>query len=30
MYQATAAGRKALEAAKEKVKELVGELFEEE
>jgi PadR family transcriptional regulator PadR len=30
MYRATAAGRKALEAAKVKVRELVGELFEEE
>lgn len=29
MYRATAAGRTALEAAKAKVKELVGELFEE-
>jgi PadR family transcriptional regulator PadR len=30
VYRATAAGRKALEAAKIKVQELVGELFEEE
>jgi PadR family transcriptional regulator, regulatory protein PadR len=29
-YRATPAGRKALKAAKEKVRELVGELFEEE
>jgi PadR family transcriptional regulator, regulatory protein PadR len=29
-YRATPAGRKALTAAKEKVRELVGELFEEE
>lgn len=29
MYRATATGRKALAAAKIKVKELVGELFEE-
>jgi hypothetical protein len=29
MYRATPAGRKALEAAKVKVKELFGELFEE-
>ena len=29
MYKATAKGRKALTAAKAKVKELVGELFEE-
>ncbi len=29
MYRATPAGRKALEAAKEKVRELFGELFEE-
>lgn len=28
LYRATAAGEKALEAAKEKVKELLGELFE--
>jgi len=30
LYKATPAGRKALETAKEKVKELFGELFEEE
>ena len=30
VYRATAAGRKALAAAKVKVQELVGELFEEE
>jgi DNA-binding PadR family transcriptional regulator len=30
VYRATAAGRKALQAAKIKVRELVGELFEEE
>lgn len=30
MYRATAAGKKALKAARVKVKELVGELFEEE
>jgi PadR family transcriptional regulator PadR len=30
MYRATAAGRKALDAAKVRVNELVGELFEEE
>lgn len=30
MYRATPAGRKALETAKGKVKELFGELFEEE
>jgi PadR family transcriptional regulator, regulatory protein PadR len=30
LYRATPAGRKALTAAKEKVRELVGELFEEE
>jgi len=30
IYRATATGRKALEAAKLKVKELVGELFEDE
>ncbi len=29
-YRATPAGRKALKAAKEKIRELVGELFEEE
>ena len=29
-YRATPAGRKALKGAKEKVRELVGELFEEE
>lgn len=29
VYRATAKGRKALEAAKEKVRELFGELFEE-
>jgi PadR family transcriptional regulator PadR len=29
-YRATAAGRKALSGAKEKVRELLGELFEEE
>jgi len=29
-YRATPAGKKALEGAKEKVRELVGELFEEE
>jgi hypothetical protein len=29
MYKATPAGQNALEAAKEKVKELFGELFEE-
>ena len=29
LYQATAAGRKALAAAKVKVRELVGELFED-
>ena len=30
LYRATPAGRKALRAAKEKVRELVGELFDEE
>lgn len=30
MYRATAAGHKALDAAKDKVRELFGELFEEE
>jgi len=30
MYQATRAGRKALEVAREKVKELIGELLETE
>jgi PadR family transcriptional regulator len=30
LYRATPAGRKALETAKEKVRELFGELFEEE
>ena len=30
VYRATPAGRKALNAAKEKVRELFGELFEEE
>ncbi len=30
LYRVTPAGRKALKSAKEKVKELVGELFEEE
>jgi PadR family transcriptional regulator PadR len=30
LYRATPAGRKALKAAKEKVRELVGELFDEE
>ena len=30
VYRATAAGRKALDAAKIKVQELVGELFDEE
>ena len=29
-YRATAAGRKALKGAKEKVRELVGEIFEED
>jgi DNA-binding PadR family transcriptional regulator len=29
LYRTTAAGRKALKAAKERVRELVGELFEE-
>jgi len=29
-YRATAAGRKALKRAKEKVRELVGEIFEED
>ncbi len=30
LYRATPAGRKALKSAKEKVRELVGELFKEE
>ena len=30
MYRATASGQKALDAAKDKVRELFGELFEEE